>query len=283
MVGNPALEFSVLGSGSKGNCVLVEGGGTAVLIDAGFSLKNLKLRLAELGREGVRPSALLITHEHLDHIQHTRPLVRHFDMPVLVNEGTLGAWPERLKADDLGFEVFRSGDSLRIGALDIRTIAKAHDASEPVSIVVEHGDASFGCFTDLGSVDEVTLEAMRDCDALLFEANHDPGMLMKGRYPAHLQRRVGGRFGHLSNDDAARALRRLESERLGCLVLGHLSGENNDPRLVRDAFVRHGGASPAYERWISYQDRPLGSFAVRRGSVQRLARAVETATGEAAS
>lgn len=260
MVGEPELEFCVLGSGSAGNAILVRGGGTSLLIDAGFSVRETRRRLAAAGLEDLRPDALLITHEHADHVQHARALSRAFDVPVYVGDGTRKAWPARLLKGDEAFERLEPGRPFSIGRLEIESWVKRHDASEPLSLLVSFGGRSFGCLTDLGAVSESDLEAIRRSDLLFLEANHDPAMLARGPYPPALRRRVGGREGHLSNDDAAKALGQAAVDRLRTVVLGHLSMRNNALERVREAFVRHGGQGPGYERWISFQDRPTRRF-----------------------
>ena len=147
-----------------------------------------------------------------------------------------------------------------IGALEVVPVRKPHDAVEAVAFLIRHGSDTLGVFTDLGHVDATVGAAIAECTVLVSEANHDPRMLANGPYPASLKRRVGGALGHLSNDDAARAIARHASPLLKSLVLGHLSRHNNHPNLVRDAFIRHAGAAPGYSRWLSYQERATPLF-----------------------
>lgn len=261
MVGDGRLHFSVLGSGSGGNSVLVTGGGTALLVDAGLSLKETRARMASLGLDVDSVDAVLVTHEHSDHVSHAGVLARNLDVPAWIGAGTLAASERHFNGTEETPELPTS--SFKVGALEVTPVQKPHDAAEPVAFLVSSGNDTVGVFTDLGHVDDLVAAAIRRCTVLVMEANHDPGMLARGPYPGHLKRRVGGRNGHISNEDAALALARSVSPDLRCLVLAHLSRHNNHPELVRRAFVDHLGVTTPYQRWISYQERATPLFDAR--------------------
>jgi phosphoribosyl 1,2-cyclic phosphodiesterase len=235
-----------------------------VLVDAGLSARETQRRLAERGLQGGL-DAILITHEHGDHVAHVSRLSRVFEAPVHVNAGTRAAAGRHFDRV-YGVVTIDSERAFGVGALGIQPVRKPHDAADPVSFLISHGSHTLGVITDQGEIDAPTREAMELCTALVLEANHDPGMLASGPYPPHLKRRVGGRRGHLSNAQSARALAAASSERLRLVVLGHLSTKNNDARIVRREFLRHGGADPGYPRWISFQDRPTPVFDLERAA-----------------
>lgn len=255
MVGEKGLVFSVLGSGSGGNCVAVRSGGVTVLVDAGLSLKETTARMNSAGLDPASVRAVLLTHEHGDHVSHASTLSRRLGAPLVVNDGTRRAAARFFKGGE-GFEALRSGAPFRIGPLEIEAVPKPHDGREPVGFLLSAGGQTLGVFTDIGHVDARVGEALARCTALVFESNHDPAMLAAGPYPPALRARVGGRLGHLSNEDGARALARHATDRLRTVVLAHLSATNNAPELVRQASRRHLGEAPGFERRISYQDRP---------------------------
>lgn len=261
MVGDGRLHFSVLGSGSGGNSVLVSSGGTTLLVDAGLNLKETRARMASLGLLADSVDAVLITHEHSDHVAHAGVLARNLDVPVWIGAGTRAAAERHFKGTEELPEIPRV--PFRIGALEVTPVRKPHDAAEPVAFLVSSGDDTLGVFTDLGHVDDHVAAAVSLCTVLVMEANHDPDMLARGPYPGHLKRRVGGHLGHISNEDAARALARSLSPELKSLVLAHLSRQNNHPELVRRAFVNHLGTKTPYRRWISYQERATPLFDAR--------------------
>lgn len=236
----------------------MSGGGTTLLIDAGLNLKETRARMASLGLDAASVDGVLITHEHSDHVAQAGVLARNLEIPVWINERTRDASARWFKGAEDTPPL--PGGSFEVGALEITPVSKQHDAADAQAFLVSMGEDTLGVFTDLGHVDPVVGEAIGRCSVLVSEANHDPGMLARGPYPGHLKARVGGRFGHLSNEDAARGLARYASAGLKSLVLGHLSRHNNHPSLVREAFVRHLGESPGYQRWLSYQERATPLF-----------------------
>jgi phosphoribosyl 1,2-cyclic phosphodiesterase len=228
-----AFRFASLGSGSRGNATLVEAGDTCVLIDCGFAAREFAARCERLEFDPARLSAILVTHEHGDHTRGVGAVARRFDLPVCLSHGTwhacrLGALPSprRFAAHDGAFA---------IGELSIQPVPVPHDAREPIQFVFRHRSSAFGVLTDLGSVTPRIVEAFDGVDALLLECNHDPTLLAQGPYPPSLQARVGGRFGHLANAQAAQLLGAIDHARLRHLVAGHLSEQNNHPDLARAA------------------------------------------------
>lgn len=230
-----SLRFASLGSGSRGNATLIQSPGTLVLVDCGFPARELVRRCGLLGVDPTRIDAILVTHEHGDHIRGVGAVARKFRLPVWMTHGThrahdCGELPER--------QLFGSHDgSFRLGDLSITPVPVPHDAREPCQFTFAAGGLRFGMVTDLGSVTPALVAALDGLDALLLECNHDPDMLANGPYPPSLQARVGGNYGHLSNGQAAGLLRRMDHQRLRHLVAGHLSEKNNTPELAREAVL----------------------------------------------
>lgn len=251
------MRFAPLGSGSKGNATLIEGGDTRLLLDCGFALAELERRLAALGVAAETLSAVLVTHEHGDHLRGVGALARRYGLPVWMTTGTRRqGWRAGLPEP----RCFSShqGD-FAIGSLRVHPFPVPHDASEPAQFVLEHDGARLGVFTDAGAVTPHIVERLQGCDALMLECNHDPGMLARGPYPPFLQARVGGAFGHLNNRQAADLLKRIDHRRLRHLVAAHLSEKNNTPALARSALLE---AAPALEERLSVcsQDAPCGWY-----------------------
>ena len=228
------MQFASLGSGSKGNGTLIRFQDTLVLVDCGFTVKDTERRLARLGVHGADLDAILVTHEHGDHINGVGGLARRYDLPVYLTAGTF-------KAGKLGKvkQVFTISqfNYFQIKSLEVVPVAVPHDSREACQFVIHGGDLRLGILTDCGSLTPHILHQYRQCDALLLECNHDPEMLAKGPYPANLKRRVGGDFGHLSNHQAAEFLRSVACERLKHLVVTHISEQNNQPQLAIESIT----------------------------------------------
>lgn len=230
-----ALRYASLGSGSRGNATVVESGATRVLVDCGFSARETVKRLERLGVDAGSLSAILVTHEHADHASGVAGLASRFRVPVFLSAGTHRAMESRGLFSGMTVERNRilRGVSFSLGALTILPVRVPHDAQEPCQFVFASGGAKLGVLTDIGDVTPQVVVAYSGCDALLLESNHDAGMLRSGPYPAALQARVGGEFGHMSNAQAAQLLRLLDTSRLRSLVLAHLSEKNNEQQLAR--------------------------------------------------
>lgn len=228
------MRFSVLGSGSRGNSVYIESGKTGVLIDAGFSGKEIEKRLMSFGRELSNVQALCITHEHNDHIRGAGVISRRAKIPTYINGGTFSAGEKRMGKLFVQKE-FETGDVLQIGDLQVRSFRVSHDTADPVGFVVSDGKKSVGYCTDTGKVSHLIGRRLGECNALILEFNHDLQMLKNGPYPLPLQQRVRSSRGHLCNEDAAVFLAGLVGDHLRTAVLAHLSETNNTPKLAREA------------------------------------------------
>jgi phosphoribosyl 1,2-cyclic phosphodiesterase len=239
------VRFCLLSSGSKGNCVWVESQGKAVLVDAGLSFLELSRRAARAGVDLARAKAILVTHEHSDHVLGVGVAARKLKIPVYATEGTAGAAGSHL-ANLPSLELFKPGAELDFGFLKAAALEGSHDAAEPVVLSLSGPDGSrLGLATDLGVMTHLVREAFKDLDALILEFNHDPKMLIDGPYPLWLKQRVRGRRGHLSNQQAAEALGSLLTPRLKTVALAHLSEVNNTPELALAAAMGAPGAERA--------------------------------------
>lgn len=218
------MRLAALGSGSRGNGVLVEHDHTCLLVDCGFSLRATEQRLAQLGRSGADLTGILVTHEHGDHSRGVRALAEKYSVPVYLTRGT--ARHRNLEA--LGRPcLIDTRQAFLVGGIAVRAVSVAHDAAEPCQYLFEAAGQRVGVLTDLGHAGDDVVAAYAGCDALLLEANYDEQMLAAGPYPPVLRHRVGGQRGHLSNTQCRQLLERLVPERLQQLVLGHISEKNN--------------------------------------------------------
>jgi len=228
------VQFASLGSGSKGNATLVRADDTLVMIDCGFSLRETTRRLHRLGVEPPQLDAILVTHEHSDHSSGVAALSRKFRVPVYLTHGTSSTG--RCQGS---FELrcFNCEDSFTIGSLSVKAVAVPHDAVEPCQYRFTWGERSLGVLTDLGSVTTHVVDNYRSCHSLLLEFNHDLPMLMAGRYPPQLKRRVGGDWGHLNNSQAAALLQQIDTDTLRHLVVAHVSENNNCREKTEQAIL----------------------------------------------
>ncbi len=226
-----ALRFASLGSGSRGNATLVQSERTLLLIDCGFSLREIEQRLRQAKVSPSQINAIFVTHEHGDHRRGIGPLARRYGLTVFMTHGTgraadFGKLPDR--------RLFGSHDaSFQVGDIEITPVAVPHDAREPCQFVFRHMTQALGLLTDLGSITPYLIDCYAELDALLLECNHDLQMLARGPYPPSLQARVGGDYGHLNNAQAAQFLSQINYQRLQYLVAGHLSEKNNTPELAK--------------------------------------------------
>jgi phosphoribosyl 1,2-cyclic phosphodiesterase len=225
------MRFSVLGSGSRGNSVYIETGRTAILIDNGFSGKDVIARLKAIGRDIQDLDAIFVTHEHNDHIGGVGILSRRCKLPVYANQGTFQGGDERFKNLSKRCE-FATGDTLEFQDFEVRSFRISHDAGDPVGYVIGNGRSRLGYCTDTGKVSRLIFQRLQNCNGLILEFNHDLKMLAEGPYPLSLQQRVRSSQGHLDNGDAAAFLRELLHGGLEHVVLAHLSETNNLPDLA---------------------------------------------------
>lgn len=229
----PRLRVAVLGSGSAGNAVVVESGSRRLLVDAGFSCRELERRLELVGVDPAEIEALVLTHEHGDHTRGADRFARRHGQPVWGTAGTLEALA--LDATEIECYTLRSGEPAAVAGFLIEPFAVPHDAREPVGLVVEDAAGRrLGVVADLGVRSRLAWGRLRDLDLLVLETNHDLEMLRNGPYPWPIKQRVAGRHGHLSNRDAAAGVAELAGERLRWVVLYHLSRTNNHPELAAE-------------------------------------------------
>ncbi len=246
------MQFASLGSGSRGNATLVEAGGTLVMLDCGFSCRETERRMARLGRSPDQLSALLVTHEHSDHVRGVAALARRYGVPVWL---TRGSWQMLRDRDLPEVQYFGADAGFPVGDLQVQPYTVPHDAREPCQFVFSDGARQLGVLTDTGRMTPHIVARLERCDALLLECNHDAGMLADGPYPDALKRRVGGPLGHLSNAQAAGLLERVDGSRLQHVVAAHLSEQNNAPELARAALADVLGCA---RDWIGVADQEHG-------------------------
>jgi phosphoribosyl 1,2-cyclic phosphodiesterase len=255
------MRFASLGSGSQGNALLVESGGTRVLLDCGFPLSEATSRLARLGLEASSLDAIIVTHEHGDHGGGVAKLAARHGLPVYLTRGTLSG----LGADgrELGNrKLIDAYTPFAIGAIEVTPYTVPHDAREPVQFVLGDGAARLGVLTDTGQPTAHIAQSLSGVNALVLECNHDLDMLMNGPYAAQLKKRIASRLGHLSNEASAELLRAMDCSRLQHLVAAHLSQANNTPELARAALAGALGCAP---EWIGVatQDEGFGWREIR--------------------
>jgi len=250
------MRFSVLGSGSRGNAVYIEAGKSSVLIDAGFSGKELQKRMEAVGRDLADVKAICITHEHNDHISGAGVISRRYEIPVIINSGTLEAASSKM-GKLFGTTIFSSGDVTYVGDLEIRSFCISHDTADPVGYVVSDGNKRLGYLTDTGKVSHLMARRLLSCQGIILEFNHDLEMLKYGPYPLPLQQRVRSSRGHLSNEDAADFLTDLMEGEIQEVVLAHLSEKNNTVELARQAAQKRLAQWPAVNLHVARQDTAM--------------------------
>ncbi len=261
----------VLGTGSRGNAVVIEcGDGAHVLVDAGFPPSILARRLEAAGIAPEAIEALVLTHEHLDHARGAVAAARKWGWAVYATAGTIAECPALADVDVRSFD---PGGTLSLGCADIETVTVSHDASEPIAVVVtsRRTGSRTAIAYDLGQVDQPLRRLLHDIDVLVLEANHDTGLLRSGPYPPSVQRRIAGRTGHLSNDAAARLARDCAGAGLGELVLAHLSANCNEGRLALGAVANVLAPTSFRGRvHVAPQDQVAGPFVGRSRRVSHV-------------
>ncbi len=248
------MRFTSIGSGSEGNALLVEVGSTRILVDCGFGVRETVARLARVGVGPDSLSAIVVTHEHSDHVGGVPAFAARYDIPVWMTMGTLDVVGGRLGsvARVCGFD---SHDAFSIDDVEVRPFPVPHDAREPVQFVLSDGDRRLGVLTDIGISTPFVEACLSGCDALVIECNHDSDMLANGDYPYPLKQRIAGRHGHLCNEAAAGILQAIDGSRLRHVVAAHLSQHNNTPDHARAALAAGLGCSPD---WIGVADQQTG-------------------------
>ncbi|MBW2518726.1 MAG: MBL fold metallo-hydrolase [Deltaproteobacteria bacterium] len=244
------MKLSLLASGSQGNAAVIDNGDTRILIDAGLSAREICRRLDCVGVEIDSIDALLITHEHKDHIRGLGPLIRRHKISVYLHTNVVG------RLSDIGqpasVREFTDGITWQLGSLNVKAFSVTHDAAAPVGFLIESREGKVGFVTDLGRVTQLVQQSLQGCRALVIEANHDEKMLREGPYPWALKQRVQSNHGHLSNVAAGRLLDKLLWPGLDAIFLAHLSETNNDPKLAKQAV----------EKVLSKQNRCLPTVTV---------------------
>jgi phosphoribosyl 1,2-cyclic phosphodiesterase len=248
------MRFASLGSGSQGNALVVESGSTRLLLDCGFGLADTATRLGRLGLSPGDLSAIVVTHEHDDHIGGVARLARRHDIPVWLTHGTLTGF-EALFAEVKSVNVIAGYAAFAVGDLMVEPYPVPHDAREPAQFVFGDGARRLGVLTDAGCSTPHIESVLTRCQALVLECNHDVEMLQSSSYPQRLRNRIAGRYGHLDNDAAATLLSRLDNGGLQHLVAAHLSQENNRPELARAALS---GVLGCEADWIAVADQAQG-------------------------
>jgi len=225
------MGFASLGSGSRGNGTVVALDGKVFLIDCGFTLKQTEQRLARLGLSGGDITAILISHEHSDHISGVAALSHKYAIDVHASYGTL-----KYDLRGAACRPFDGDARFEIDGVSINPVCVPHDAREPTQFVLSDGVETIGVLSDLGCVTSHVVEQYSSCTHALVEANHDPGMLARGSYPPRLKHRVGADYGHLSNAQAHELLQRIAHPELD-VVIGHVSEQNNCPDILRASLM----------------------------------------------
>ena len=278
-----SVHFTILGSGSAGNCAYLETGETRILVDAGFSPRQIRKRLATIGKTPEKLSAILITHEHSDHIAGILGLADKFHIPVFCNRGTQDGtiWALKTKWDSkkqpafdgadgtallkskIDWRLFETGAAFQIGEVGVETFSIPHDAQDPVGYVLRTAAGNIGFATDLGHVTKLVLERIRIANVLVLESNHDVKMLQEcPRRSWALKQRILGRHGHISNVTAAETVAQIMSSALQQLYLAHLSRECNTPALAEHVMaeqLHHIGAKHVRLQ-VAAQDVPCGTY-----------------------
>ena len=231
------VQLTILGSGSAGNCTLIETDTTRILVDAGLSARQITQRLAAVGRDIGQVQAVILTHEHGDHTRGLGVLCKQRSLPVYANRLTAEAVaedPDWGGEARVSWRLFSTGTAFEIGDLVVESFSIPHDAFDPVGYVVRHGGQAIGVLTDLGHATKLVIERLRATDLLVVEANHDLKLLQADTArPWALKQRIMSRHGHLSNEAAATLTGEVVSDRLRRVLLAHLSRDCNRPELAR--------------------------------------------------
>lgn len=258
------FEFCVLSSGSKANCIYVRSGETHVLVDCGLSARETVRRLESIGVALDQLSAIVVTHEHTDHVAGIPVFLKRRQVPVFANSATFHASRQLSLVPPELRRTFQAGESFEIGDLVLEPFSVLHDASDPVAFRVRAGERALGIVTDLGQVTGLVRERTKELDAIVLETNHDPVLLQECPYPWELKQRISGRSGHLSNETAAELLEHLHNgstRALQVVIAAHISENSNDPVLavdaLKNAYAKAVGERPEFLAANPYAPTPV--------------------------
>lgn len=246
------MRFASLGSGSRGNATVVTYGKTTLMIDCGFSARETEKRLQRLNISPYSLTAILITHEHADHMAGIRVMARKYNLPVYATPGTASCLPADVESY---IREFNCHETFPIQDIEVEPFPVPHDAREPSQFVFANGQHRLGLLTDVGTITPIIEATLSGCDALLLEANHDMVMLEQGKYPDHLKRRVAGRLGHLNNVQSAGLLEKIDTSRLQHIMAMHISEKNNCPTLVVPLYAQALGCQ---HEWVGVAEQDAG-------------------------
>ena len=262
------LRFSPLFSGSSGNAIYVGCDDAHILVDAGMSGTRVIQEMMSMGIDPRRLNAILVTHEHADHIKGIGILSRKFDLPIYATEGTWQGMYDKIgPVAEKNRVIFDPEQDFFMGSIDVTPFPIPHDANEPVGFTFEVDGAKLAIATDLGCIRDGWFNRVLGSDAVLLESNYDTDMLEAGRYPYELKKRIKSRHGHLSNDDAGRAAAELVRHGTTQIVLGHLSKENNFPELAMrscELYLQQAGVMPHedVQLYVARRDGATGMFSI---------------------
>ncbi|MBD3277903.1 MAG: MBL fold metallo-hydrolase [Candidatus Aegiribacteria sp.] len=250
-----SVRLGVLASGSRGNAFVVEHDGSAVFIDAGLSGKRHMKRMIRAGFDDIRPLALLLSHEHSDHVSGAGVIARKWSIPVVATNGTVVASRGKLgKVPEI--EILPNGSTVDFGSFTVSAFSVPHDAADPSGFIVRWDAGKLGIATDLGRAGPLVHDSLSNCTAVVLEFNHDEDMLWEGSYPWRLKQRIASTTGHLSNCAASRLLSAVWSRELRTCVLAHLSQENNLPHLAEKASRKVAGGSVSIHTGMQDESLP---------------------------
>lgn len=247
------MRFASLGSGSRGNSLIVDAGDTRLLFDCGFSARSMETRLARLSVLPQEIDGILLTHEHGDHAAGVFHFSSRFGIPLYMTHGTHAAMPPKEVSAEC--RLIDGHARFSIGDVEVTPFPVPHDAREPVQFVVSDGLCRLGMLTDCGTITPHVTAMLQGCHVLILECNHDSDLLATSGYPVRLRQRIAGDFGHLDNAQAASLLRRIDTAALRHVVAAHLSQQNNRPDLARKALAQ---ALDCQEDWIDVASQEDG-------------------------
>ena len=260
------MDFYSIASGSSGNCTFIGSGGSCLLVDAGITAKRITGALGDIGRNPAELQAILLTHEHSDHIQGLGVMSRKYHIPIYATGGTLRGLIGNKSLGSIDpalFHTIRADETFEIGNIRVRPFEIPHDAAEPVGFRLEDGSACAAVATDMGCYDDYIVQNLQGLDLILLESNHDVNMLQVGPYPYPLKRRILGDRGHLSNDTAGHLLCEILHDGMKEIILGHLSKENNYDALAYASVCAQINMSETpwhaedFDILVARRDRPL--------------------------